>query len=211
MLKVAAISDTHTKHNKLVIPECDVLIHAGDATFRGTYQEIVDFAKWFEKQPAKYKIFVPGNHEKVFEECLPISISWFKEHCPTGILLIEDEIIIEGIKFYGSPITPYFHNWGWNRFPHEIVRHWEKIPDDTNILITHGPPKEILDQISFDRDYLGCPFLKEVVINLNISHHIFGHIHGGHGYKEVNRKKFYNVSICDEAYNPTNKITVMEI
>lgn len=201
-LKIIAISDTHNKHKEITIPECDILIHAGDATGMGRASEIRNFAKWFNKQPAKYKIFVPGNHELKFEKELPASKLWFSEECPDGILLINQSIEIEGIKIYGSPITPFFYNWAWNEYKEGLEKAWKAIPDDTNLLITHGQAYGINDIVDNQPGvHLGCQHLMDRIQELkNLKIYIGGHLHSGKKYTYFNGVQFYNASICGERY-----------
>lgn len=216
MKTIVAISDTHNKHDNLVIPECDILIHAGDATGMGRESEIRRFAKWLNRQPAKHKIFVPGNHEVDFKDCLPHSLLWFTEECPEAHLLINESINIEGINIYGSPVTPWFLDWAWNVHRGEIKRYWDNIPDNTNILITHGPPHKILDETVFpdgtpNGQYVGCWSLTERINELkDLKHHIFGHIHHWGGQTVCkNGIMYHNAAICDETYYPGNAITII--
>lgn len=208
-MKLVAISDTHNRHNRLKIPPCDLLIHAGDWSFRGTWSEVTEFADWLEKQPAKHIVVIPGNHEKFFEEAMPYSLEWIKDRCPRAHLLIEESVTIEGINIYGSPITPFFHNWAWNRYIDEIKVHWDKIPEDTDILITHGPPANILDDLILGGN-VGCYHLLDRVKEVEPDLHFFGHIHFAHGNKVVGKTHFYNVSCCDEDYVCNQGYTELE-
>jgi Icc-related predicted phosphoesterase len=216
--KVVAISDTHSKHNKMAaIPKCDILIHAGDATSMGHEREVRAFAAWFEKQPATYKIFIPGNHELEFERQLPASRLWFEEECPSGIMLIDQSVEVMGIKIYGSPQTPWFYDWAFNQDRKQIKKYWDAIPDDTDILVTHGPPLRVLDEVLNaigDRHWppqcVGCEELAEAVKRVKPDLHIFGHIHCSHGQKHQDGTSFYNVAICDETYMTSNPITVID-
>jgi Icc-related predicted phosphoesterase len=206
-MKIVAISDTHSKHGKVAIPECDFLIHAGDATWRGTLPEMEDFAQWFEAQPARHKVFIPGNHELVFKENLPHSLEWVRRHCPSLHILIDQSVEIEGLKLYGSPWQPEFCNWAWN-LPRgqALAEKWALIPEDVDILITHGPPYGILDATHVP---LGCEALRERLAHIRPKAHIFGHIHESYGDKRVGNTHYYNVSICDGDYRPINAVTVI--
>lgn len=62
-MKIVAISDTHQLHDKVVIPDGDVLVHAGDFTNQGTDGALIKFLTWFSSQPHPYKVFIAGNHE----------------------------------------------------------------------------------------------------------------------------------------------------
>ena len=115
---------------------------------------------------------------------------------------------IEGIRFWGSPITPEFCNWAFMREPRDIGRHWDAIPDDTDVLITHGPPHGILDQCP---DSVGCEQLLEAVKRVGPKVHAFGHIHEGHGILEKDGTTFVNASIMDGRYRPVNAPIGVEV
>src|SRR5690606_2941656 len=149
-MKVIALSDTHNQHKKITIPECDILIHVGDWSSKGTFKETKRFAKWLNEQPSDNIIVVPGNHEIEFERGLPISKDWILDYCSRAKILIDDGVEINGYKIWGSPVTPWFHSWAWNRGRGEdIKKHWDLIPNDTDLLLTHGPPVDILDIIYY--------------------------------------------------------------
>jgi predicted phosphodiesterase len=225
-MKIVALSDTHNKHNKITVPDCDVLIHSGDESGMGRESEIRNFAKWLSKQPAKNILWTPGNHSVDFERSLPNSLKWFKEECPQGVGLINEEIVIDGVKFWASPETPFFYNWAFNRArtPDMVPYHgpwiketWDKIPDDVNILVTHGPPYGILDELVYvdgtpKGEFVGCQELSKRISQLkDLDLHIFGHIHiHGGCQKHIDGVSYYNASVCDEQYMATNPITVID-
>jgi Icc-related predicted phosphoesterase len=204
MTTVCFISDTHNKHNKLIIPECDFLIHSGDISSMGYEYEIVNFLKWFSKQPAKYKIFTVGNHDWLFER----NRSLAKSLIPENVIYLEDESIeIDGLNFYGSPVQLEFCNWAFNRSEESLTRYWSNIPDNIDILITHSPAYGILDDVRHNGKHLGSPSLYDEVTNrIKPLIHCFGHIHSGHGTKFINNTCFVNASVLDEdyklSYNP---------
>lgn len=184
-MRIVAISDTHNRHHQIAIPECDILIHAGDATGRGHEFEVRDFARWFNEQPATHKVFIPGNHEKIFEKRLPESMAWFTEECPTGHVLINQLLTIDGLKIYGSPVTPWFYDWAWNEYTDGLKRTWEAVPADIDIMVSHGPAHGILDEIEPGHGHLGCAVLRDELARIKPQAHIFGHIHGGHGQLDI--------------------------
>lgn len=213
-LKIVCISDTHNRHEKIVIPECDILICAGDFTSTGTYHEVVSFAKWLELQPAKNKLVVPGNHElQLFYQLAWGSKLWFTENCPSGTLLVNESITVEGIKFYFSPITRYFNNWAWNEFSAGLKRAWSLIPDDTQFLVTHGQPYGINDIVEGQPGiHLGDEILLERIQDLKfLKNYVGGHLHTGTRYTHKDGVDFYNVSILNEEYLVTYPVTVIEI
>lgn len=216
-LKIVSISDTHENHHQLIIPKCDILIHSGDCTNKGSLIKLYDFCNWFAQQPARYKILIYGNHELGFSEG-----SKRQEALDTpkqfGITYLENsEIIVEGIKIYGSPITPFYFAWEWNvhRGP-EIAEKWKLIPEDTNILITHGPPYGILDLVEDDmsgRDrHQGCEELKKRIDQLkNLKLCIYGHLHGNAQFVELNGVKFVNAAIVDDRHRVIHEPVVIEL
>lgn len=221
--RIVALSDTHNRHSKITVPDGDILIHAGDATIGGNGSEIERFLKWFGKQEHQHKIFVAGNHDRLFEDD-PVMAR--KLCAKNQIIYLEDSgCEIYGLKFYGSPVQPWFMDWAFNRARSEseashrniklIKPHWDKIPRDTDILITHSPAYEMLDMVEanvgcpFDRHF-GCEDLADAIKRIKPKVHIFGHIHAGYGQDHINGTSSYNVSVCDEMYLPTNPITVID-
>lgn len=197
-MKLICISDTHNKHDEIPIPDGDVLIHSGDITEGGTKREVIEFLNWFSSQPHKYKIFIAGNHDFYLENNNEKDIL---EIIPENVNYLQDSsIIIEGIKFWGSPVTPGGGNWAFNQKPEqEINMHWEQIPEDTNVLITHTPPYKINDVLD-NGTHIGCAALKKVIQNRRFMFHVFGHVHDSYGITTVSGTKFINASCLDNKY-----------
>lgn len=210
-MKIVHLSDTHCQIHKIKIPDADLLIISGDATFRGSIQELSEFNAHLGWLKSKFKhgiIFVPGNHDWLFERNEPLA----RTIVSNATVLINQEITIEGIKFYGSPVTPEFHSWAFNvnRGP-EIREYWDLIPNDTRVLITHGPPLGILDKCP-NGDLAGCEELTKRIHELKqLTHHLFGHIHLGYGQRVENGVLYINGSNCTEAYKPTNPAITFEV
>lgn len=205
-LVIDCISDTHGRHKDISLPGGDILIHAGDCSEFGGYVETIDFADWFKSQPYKHHILIPGNHDGIFEEW-PIIMR--EELSDKGICVLNDSgTEIEGIKIWGSAITPAFCGWHFNRQRGpEIKRHWDMIPNDIDILITHGPPIDILDKAKEGSHRPGCSdLLKAIQDRPSIKLHIFGHLHlQGMSSIEKDGKIFVNCAYLDESYNPRQK------
>jgi Icc-related predicted phosphoesterase len=214
-MKLVFISDTHCQLDKITVPDGDVLIHCGDALSSGSESEFKEFIKQFKKLPHKHKIYVPGNHDRYTE----LSEQNAKDIIFDNdlIMLIDQEIVIDGVKFYGSPVTPRFgHNWAWNRDisingKQPISDHWDLIPEDTDVLITHGPPHGIMDISVYQGNKCGCPHLLEAVYKVKPKIHAFGHIHNWHGVKVYDDITFINASNCTEQYKPDFKPIVIDI
>jgi Icc-related predicted phosphoesterase len=214
-LKIVAISDTHNAHDKVIIPPCDILIHAGDESYKGTEKEVRTFARWFEKQPAKHLIWIPGNHSLGVEANWPLSSNWVQEESFRTHILMNSDVTVEGIKIWGSPVTPWFHDWAWNVVRGErIKKYWDAIPDDTSIVVTHGPPYGILDIVrpgTLYEEHVGCEELLKAMLRVKPKYNIFGHIHEGYGEEHFAGIHFINASIMTEDYEPVNKPIEIEL
>ena len=215
-MKIVAISDTHGKHRNLVLPEGDILIHAGDVSSMGKESEIKDFLNWFSKTDFTYKIMIAGNHDFYFEKIVD-NAKVLEELIPANVIYLNDiGVEIENLgqktlRIWGSPIQPWFFNWAFNRNRGEdIKRHWDKIPQNTDMLITHGPAYGILDKTTRNES-VGCEDLLEKVKEVKPIFHICGHIHEAYGYIKQSGTEFINASVLDENYNLRNKPIVFEI
>jgi len=209
-MKIVCISDNHGRHKKIKnIPEGDVLVHAGDVTSSGKIEMLDNFNKWLGELPHKHKIIIAGNHDWCFAREHRLIA---REMISNATYLEDSEIIIDGVKFYGSPWQPEFCDWAFNLPRGEsLAKVWNRIPDDTNVLITHGPPYGILD-LNLDDEPCGCEDLLNKIMSLSkLKCHIFGHIHEGYGIKEELGVKFINASSCNFEYQPINKPIVIDI
>lgn len=208
-MRLVFISDTHGHHREMDVPDGDVLIHAGDMSRgRGTVSQVFDFNSWAGSLPHKKKIFTPGNHDLQFERDLPLC----REMMSNWTVLSDEELIVDGIKFYGSPWQPWFHSWAYNlpRGP-KLAAVWAQIPNDTDVLITHGPPKDILDTTYWDNENVGCGDLAHRVMEVCPKIHVFGHIHETYGEMNFGGIHFINASTCNLQYQPVNPPIVVEI
>ncbi len=189
-MDITFISDTHGLHGWLRLNAGTVLVHAGDITEYGTEDEGIEFLDWFSKQPFTYKIFIGGNHDLFLEE---LTLRKLKKLIPSGIIYLENNgTELEGIKFWGSPVTPYFLGMAFNeREGREIKKVWSKIPLDTDVFITHGPPKGILD------GGMGCEELRLRIDSVRPKVHCFGHVHGQNGIEVINDTTFINASMVN--------------
>ncbi len=205
--KLVAISDTHGMHRKLHIPKCDLLIHAGDITNIGELSQLDDFNQWV-KELNTPTIAIPGNHDKTLVDQAARDIL---TNCN---LLLDSFTTFCGLKIYGAPWTPSFGRsyWAFNadRGP-EIQGHWAHIPEDTDILITHGPPQGILDRVPGTPNPKGCHDLLKVVTRIKPRYHFFGHLHDNYGTRKIGSTTFVNATTCNEAYKPINLPMVIQI
>jgi Icc-related predicted phosphoesterase len=209
-MKIVLISDTHRYHKQVNVPEGDVLIHAGDISGRGSLSDVGSFATWFNELPHQHKILIAGNHDFCFENELRVGAI---DMLGGNVNYLEDsEVIIDGIKFYGSPWQPEFCNWAFNLPRGEALKEkWDQIPDDTDVLITHGPPCGFGDFTMIDQIEVGCKELRKALDRVKPKIHVFGHIHEGYGEFEYNGIKLYNASVCNFNYEPINAPFVVNI
>jgi len=216
-LTLVLISDTHTREKQISVPNGDVLIHCGDSCGHGHFWEFRNFLKWFGSQPHKHKLLIAGNHDRCLVFDMDLCHAELKKY-PEITYLEDTGVEIEGVKFWGSPWTPKFLNWYFMR-PRGlgIKKHWDLIPDDTDVLITHGPPIGILDKVEPHPDNpgttAGCEELLKAVQRVKPLIHVFGHIHGSYGVAKPKDEvtSFYNVSTCTEEYQPTNPPVVLTV
>jgi Icc-related predicted phosphoesterase len=228
-LRIVFTSDCHGRLTKLdSLPEGDVFVMAGDILpnfARAAHMDAIrqeqalrELDSFFQKLPYKHVLLVAGNHDWIFEKNRAARKTLKK------ITYLEDEgVTIDGIKFYGSPWQPEFCDWAFNldRNGKALKSVWDKIPDDTDVLITHGPPWGHLDQIvptegnvtqaGRDSEHLGCELLAARVEKIKPRIHVFGHIHGSYGQKQVGETLFVNAALCNESYQAVNPPHVIDI
>lgn len=207
---IVAISDTHGYHERLHLPPGDILVHAGDATMQGTRSQMFEFLNWFGKQPYPYKIYVPGNHDFYAQDDQRTVELFCVER---GIkFLVDRSAEIMGIKFHGSPWVPNLQGWAFYGDSIILIGKFMKIPGDTRVLITHGPPAGIQDDCGI---HVGSVELRHRLEEVRPEVHIFGHIHEGYGRAVSDYGDYqtdhYNVAICTREYRPTNAPTIIEI
>jgi predicted phosphodiesterase len=194
----------------LEVPAGDVLIHAGDFTERGEKYEVDSFLNWFASQPHRHKVFVAGNHE-FFCEDSPEEFLQQVSRFPDVHYLCDSGITLDDVNYWGSPFTPRFYDWAFNcdRGP-DIQSHWDCIPEDTEVLITHGPPHGNHDK-NYQGSNEGCVNLAVTLTKIrSLKLHVCGHIHLGYGLSEIDGHTLVNASVLNERYELVNKPIVLE-
>ncbi len=221
-MRIVCLSDTHNLHDRITVPDGDVLVHCGDATGVGSFQELTDFLGWYGRLPHRHKILVAGNHDHCLERDGDICGMILAQN--PGITYLQDSgCEIGGVRFWGSPWQPWFNNWAFNlpRGGERIRGRWNLIPMDTDVLITHGPPHGILDEVrprmtawgipEEGSDPLGCEELAIRLAAVRPRLHLFGHIHDGFGTALGDATTYVNASVCDEDYRPVNPARVIDL
>jgi len=191
-VRVVLISDSHELHRELAVPPGDLLIHAGDFTWFSKWPSTYrNFNLWLGTLPHRHKVVIPGNHEYLLEEPRERSA------ITNAVLLVDSGVEVEGLRIWGSPVTPLYSGaFGMSRAS-ERRRHWARIPEGLDVLITHGPPFGILDEVGAGR-HDGDPELLEAVLEAKPKLHVFGHIHTGYGTARREGTLFINASIFGE-------------
>lgn len=212
MYRITSISDTHNKHKQITpfLNGGDILIHAGDLSSMGYDREIQEFCKWFDSiDNYDLKVFIAGNHDYGFQERWE-DVSQIINSYKT-ITYLEDDWVgfqkgdLREIRIWGSPWQPVFYNWAFNlpRNGVELEQKWNLIPNNTDILVTHGPAWGYVDIVVGRYDNLGCEKLIQRIEQFNPAIHICGHIHTGYGYQSNGKTHFINASVLNEEYNFT--------
>lgn len=208
--RIVALGDSHGQHKRIKMPPGDILVHCGDFSNHGDQQNLLNFNQWLGELDYPIKLVTPGNHDGFTQRDLLLSKALFTN----ATLLIDESIEVKGYKFYFSPWTPEFLNWSWMKPRDQMNQVWDKVPEDIDVLVTHGPPKDILDVVPRPSGFhAGCEKLYEQVTSrIRPAIHIFGHLHGGHGYHRHGETDYYNVSCLDDNYNMyPNPVTVIDI
>lgn len=239
-VNIACASDIHGMWSKIRDwPKADILVIAGDLISnyydgRGSRKEVVcQLSSWVQFQvfaahnlPYKDIMVIMGNHDWLGQKDPELTRSFVI--FPHIHYLREESLLVQGLKFYGSPWQPFFYNWAFN-FPSanpleggnqieadKAARDcWTAIPDDTQVLITHGPPYSILDACPDGRQVGDKHLLNRIQELPRLQAHIFGHIHFSHGTKVQQLAKcnptFVNAAICDEQYRPNQPVQVITV
>ncbi len=189
-LRLVILSDTHELHREVEVPDGDILIHAGDfSMFSKSMASVKDFNLWLGELPHRHKIVVPGNHES-FLEADPSKRSMLSN----AAVLINESIEIEGLRIWGSPVTPLYSGAFGLSSQTDRRRLYAQIPTGTDIIISHGPPYSVLDRASGSDEHAGDLELLEAVLRIRPRMFICGHVHQ-QGTSEVDGITFVNAAL----------------
>ncbi|KAF2220963.1 Metallo-dependent phosphatase-like protein, partial [Elsinoe ampelina] len=181
-IKLVCVSDTHNAQTPL--PAGDILIHAGDLTQKGTASELQAQLDWINRQPHHHKIVIAGNHDMLLDlnktpgpedDKSRKSLTWGDIH-----YLHNESITLRfkggrALSVYGNPWTRKHGNWAFQYL--DSYEFWrDRIPDDTDVLVTHMPP-----QCHLDLGGEGDPALLQELRRVKPMLHVFGHFHASAG------------------------------
>jgi Icc-related predicted phosphoesterase len=228
MTRIVALSDMHGQLPSNV-PDADLLIIAGDVTpatdhhvsFQARWLDTT-FRRWLESQTAPAIVGIAGNHDFVFQE----KPAGFDPHRWKWHYLEESHIDVAGVRIFGTPWQPWFLEWAFNA-PRErgeefLAQIYSRIPEDTDIIVSHGPPRGYGDRVppnlkSFNAGLnVGSVSLLEAIYRVKPRLVVCGHIHSGYGVYTVETGAPYpttiaNASLLNEGYRMVNKPVVLKL
>jgi Icc-related predicted phosphoesterase len=204
-MRLVAVADTHTFENELgEVPPGDVFVHAGDLLRRGTIDELARVVAWLRGLPHPVKLVVAGNHDWCFVDEPDAALQLLGADIT---YLQDDGIVIGGLYFWGSPWQPEYNDWAFNlKRGAELSQKWALIPEHTDVLITHGPPRGFGDRSPVGGRF-GCEDLLEAVRRVRPALHLFGHIHQDGGFWRDDGMCLANVT----TWECERSVTVLDI
>lgn len=200
------VGDTHNTIPSL--PKGDVLIHSGDLTNQGTYGELHKAVRWIEAADFEAKIVIAGNHD------ITLDAAFYTQHGPyfhnqdpqdprkcqellkraSNLIYLDHEsaeIKLQSpsgprtrFTIFGSPFSPTKGLWAFRYTRDEASSLWQKIPLDTDIVVTHTPPKYHCDEAK-ERRAAGCEVLRQELWRIRPRLAICGHVHEARGAEIV--------------------------
>jgi Icc-related predicted phosphoesterase len=205
VVRIVLVGDTHGQHRTLHVPSGDFLLHAGDFTLLNrSREEVRDFNQCLSDLPHRRKVVVPGNHDFKFADP-----KW-RNLISGAILLLNEGVELDGIRIWGSPLTPSnFESFGATSEA-DCARIFSQIPDGTDLVITHGPPFGILDVAERGNGNHGCAHLLAAIRRVRPALHVFGHIHQSYGMASANGTVFVNAAPAGPGYRVIRQPIVIE-
>ena len=201
MTNIVATSDLHGYLP--VIPECDILLVAGDLgpPNHGYHHDMeyarlwlqTSFTHWLDSVPANHIVGIAGNHDFIAQHDpdLMWSLPW--------VYLQDEAQTVDGLNFYGSPYSGLFGRWAFMETEGYLSQRWADIPDNTDVLLTHGPAYGRGDRCR-NGDRAGSRSLADRIDQISPSLHVSGHIHEDSGFSDG---VTYNVAHINLRYIPT--------
>ena len=194
-MKVICLSDTHERHHNINVPLGDIVVITGDILTINRHfsidfstDKLKNIAKWMKELPHQHKVFIGGNHDYVLEKIGASAIREIFEGC---VYLEDEEISLNGLKIWGTPYNRgSSDNSAFQSMPEERL---EKIPENVDLLLTHGPVRS------------------GVILGLKPRVHVWGHIHNYYGVEEVGETLSVNASSVDGKYTQSHAPIVVDI
>lgn len=178
-LRIVCISDTHGFHRQLDIPAGDILIHSGDLLPDDDQLEaLLDLNEWFSSLPFKHCVVIAGNHDLIFQS----KPAQARKVLKNAVYLENSGVELAGLKFWGCPVVPIDKWMAFAVAPGAASRkYWDRVPEGTDVLISHGPPFHVLDKDGPVAGHRGCAEITRALLRAKPRLHVFGHVHGSYG------------------------------
>lgn len=205
-VRLVLMGDTHELHRECDLPDGDILIHTGDFSMMSrSFAAIEDFDEWLGELPHRFKLVVPGNHEFALEDSARRGL------ISNARLLINESVEVMGLKIWGSPVTPLCGAAFGLISDRDRARLYNQIPEDTDIVVTHGPPYGVLDQAPSSGHHEGCHQLLAAMQRVKPRLHVFGHVHGCFGRMDTPETLFANVALLGSDGSLSNQPVVLQM
>lgn len=222
-MKICCLSDVHGILPQ--IPECDLLLLAGDYCPTKKSEQyfwfITTFKRWLDECTERCDniVGVAGNHDWAFEkvdtqQIINLSLPWTYLQDDTIEYNYEDKCgKTQGLMIYGTPYQRRFYDWAFNLDEPELDKKFDNIPNDCDIILTHGPPFGIGDNTIHTRtidgvevnERIGSKRLRDRALEIKAKLVVYGHNHSGVGIYKVEDTVFVNASYVGENYQPNWK------
>jgi Icc-related predicted phosphoesterase len=213
-MRFVLISDTHSLHRLIEVPDGDVLIHAGDITREGEVDTVYDFSIWFAGLPHKEKVVIPGNHDFCFDishnRYDELARKMLEDRRPNIHFLLDSARTIAGLRFYGSPWVPNLGGWAFYDRGRDM---FDRAPTDIDVLVTHAPQWLVMDREKKRGEHCGSTAVGRYVGRCpRLKLHVFGHVHEGYGTSPVGQEPVrVNACSLNREYEPVNKPIVLDL
>ena len=208
MPKIVMISDTHTMHDQIkgIANDADVLLHAGDITYKGEYFELSRFNAWLDTLSIPDKVIIPGNHD------LTLEANWEEAaKLITSAKVLNQQVAnVSGLRVYGEPRQPWFFDWAFNVPIPKLKEVWDKAPTDVDVVLTHGPPLYVGDK-NIRGEHCGCPHMRDWILENEPALVVCGHIHESAGIYTLGNTTVVNASVCNHRYEVVNPAVVIDL
>jgi Icc-related predicted phosphoesterase len=208
--RIVCTADLH--ENLIAIPSCDLLLIAGDVSFAfkgdlAAKQAFLagEFKAWLDRVPATDVVLVAGNHDQSIE-------AWGLPHGLRCHYLEDAGVELAGLKLWGTPWQPWFYDWAFNAPRRDgeafLASKFDLIPDDTDVVICHGPPRGFGDYNGRPdgQPHVGSTALTEALERSQPRLMVCGHIHSGYGRYRLGATEVINAALVDNEYRAVNPV-----
>lgn len=137
---------------------------------------------------SQHGLYFHNQHPQDPQKCLQLLTSsssiFYLNHQSIDIRLAKEGGPQTAFKIFGSPYSPARGLWAFGYPPERASQLWDQIPLDTDIIVTHTPPKFHCDE-SGGRGAAGCEILRQTLWRVRPRLAVCGHIHEGRGAERI--------------------------